>query len=499
MLALRELVLILDQDKSISLQNWLFKNNGTNLVKLYYGLLNGTFATDDQASIALYDKAGAAAFHKLKYDLRTQLYDFIPFINIKLKRKGDAEEERFRYHNQLMSFNILSHLSGDAAALEMGENIFENCVKYGFTDLAYIAAKRILGKISSPKKLSFYIAEAKRLHHIDGIELEAKTYYDEIMLLYRNDKLTTEELIAFTQAKRDAFMQIKGEITSPSIATYTYLLDICVHSARHDAKLIFDTATEAAHYFEQLPIRNAQALKTFYYYLIVGYTQRKQFDTAQQYMVKCLACVSEGTTTWLKVLELSFVSYLHSGDYSLAISTWQKATSDKFMQSLGVHTQEKWAIYYAFLHFLVQSNAYQPTEKDSKILKSDFKLSKFKNNLVFYDKEKSGMNLNIQLVEILILIIEKQYETLSDRYEAIQKSAQRYIDESALMSRIRLIFKLLLLCIKHDFKYDKIIVAANPTLISLQTQSIELGDEAYELEIMPYEKIWEIVMESLKK
>ena len=88
MLALRELVLILEQDKSVSLQTWLFKNNGTNLVKFYYGLLNGTFETDDQASIALYGKTGAAAFHKLKYDLRIQLYDFIPFINIKLKNKG---------------------------------------------------------------------------------------------------------------------------------------------------------------------------------------------------------------------------------------------------------------------------------------------------------------------------------------------------------------------------------------------------------------------------
>ena len=167
---LKELVHLLEQNKSNYLQSWLFQNQNTNLVRLYYGLLNDTYKDDDAASAALYGKAGAAAYHKLKFDLKAQLYDFIPFIEIKLKNKNDAVTERFRYHHLLMSFNVLIHLSGDAAAVEMGEYIYENCIKIGFTDLAYIAAKRILGKVN-PKKMAFYNAEVRRLHHLEGIEL----------------------------------------------------------------------------------------------------------------------------------------------------------------------------------------------------------------------------------------------------------------------------------------------------------------------------------------
>jgi hypothetical protein len=99
---LKELVYILEQNKSTYLQSWLFQNNTTNLVRLYYGLLNDTFKDDDEASIALYGKTGAAAFHKLKFDFKSRLYDLILFINLKLKNKNDAEEERFRYHNLII-------------------------------------------------------------------------------------------------------------------------------------------------------------------------------------------------------------------------------------------------------------------------------------------------------------------------------------------------------------------------------------------------------------
>jgi hypothetical protein len=489
---LKELIHILEQNKNAYLQNWLFQNNGTNLVKLYYGMLNNTFQDDDAASIALYGKAGAAAFHKLKFDLKTQLYDAIPFIEIKLKNKNDAETERFRYHNLLMSFNILIQLSGNAAAVEMGEYIYENCVKLGFTDLAYIAAKRISGK-TNQKKLAFYSAEVKRLHQLEGIELEAKIYYDEILILYRNDKLNKEELRRLVEAKRDAFMEIKGDLSSPVIKVYVYLLELCVHSIKNDAKALFDTALRGATYFEQLPIRYTQALKSYYFYLIVGYSQRKAFDTAVSYIDKCLLCVAEGTTGWLKVLELAYVSHLHSGNYNLATETWLKATNNTFLKSYPPHIQEKWMIYYAFLHFLILSDAYIPTEKQKAKLKKDFKLAQFKNSLIFYEKEKSGMNLNILLLEILFLIKEKKYDELLERYEAIQKYLQRYIDDTESRSRIKMMFKLLLLCIKHHFKHKMIETPAEAILTALLQQSTELGDEAYELEIIPYEKVWELV------
>jgi hypothetical protein len=496
---LKELVYILEQNKSTYLQSWLFQNNTTNLVRLYYGLLNDTFKDDDEASIALYGKAGAAAFHKLKFDFKSQLYDLIPFINLKIKNKNDAEEERFRYHNLIMSFNVLLNLSGDGAAIEMGEYIFDNCIKYGFTDLAYTVAKRILGKINNQKKQAFYASEAKRLHTIEGIELEAKTYYDEILLLYRNDKLSDEELVAFTIQKRDAFQNIKGAYSSPAIATYAYLFDICVHSARHDATATFKTALEAATYFEQLPIRHAQPLKAYYTYLIVGYTQRKEFEIAAEYIEKSLKCVNEGTASWLKTLELGFVSYLHSGNYSTAVDIYIKASNNNFLKSFPVHIQEKWVIYHAFLHFLIQSGAYQLNEKQKTKFKNEFKLGRFKSELNFYDKEKSGMNLNILLIEILILIVAKNHDTLIDRYEAIQKYVQRYIPDTAPKSRIRLIFKLLLLCIKHNFKREKVEQVAQPIFEALAIQSAELGDEAYELEILPYEKVGSLILETMEK
>ncbi len=494
---LKELVYLLEQNKSTTLQSWLFQNQNTNLVRLYYGLLNDIYKDDDAASAALYGKAGAAAYHKLKFDLKTQLYDFIPFIEIKLKNKNDAETERFRYHNMLMSFNILAYLSGDSAAVEMGEYIYDNCIKIGFTDLAYIAAKRISGKVNQ-KKLAFYSAEVKRLHHLEGIEVEAKIHYDEILILYRNDKLSEKELIVLTEAKRDAFIALKGDLTSPGIEIYVYLLELCVHSAKNDAKALFDTALRAATYFEQLPIRYAQALKSYYFYLIVGYTQRGEFDMAVEYINKCMTCVAEGTTSWLKVLELAFISHLHSGDYNLAMESWLKATNNAFLKSFPPHIQEKWAIYYAFLHFLIRCDIYQPSEKQKSKLKKDFSISKLKKGIDFYDKEKSGMNLNILLLEILMLIIEKNHDELSERYEAIQKYVQRYIDDSESQSRIKLMFKLLLLSIKHNFKRSKIEESAGLSLQKLESQHRELGDEAYELEIIPYEVVWDGVLRFMK-
>ena len=74
-------------------------------------------------------------------------------------------------------------------------------------------------------------------------------------MLYRNEKLNKQGLVDLTEAKQNAFMELKGEYSSPIIETYRYLLELCVHSAKNDAQALFDTALRAATYFEQLPIK----------------------------------------------------------------------------------------------------------------------------------------------------------------------------------------------------------------------------------------------------
>ena len=125
-----------------------------------------------------------------------------------------------------------------------------------------------------------------------------------------------------------------------------------------------------------------------------------------------------------------------------------------------------------------------------------FRLSRFLNEMEVFSKDKQGMNIAILIIEILLGIAQKKYDELIDRVEAMDKYRSRYLREEEV-ARANHFLRMLLQIPKNSFRREEAIAKACDDQRALEAIPIEMANQTFEIEIIPYEKLWEIALEIL--
>jgi hypothetical protein len=99
---------------------------------------------------------------------------------------------------------------------------------------------------------------------------------------------------------------------------------------------------------------------------------------------------------------------------------------------------------------------------------------------------------------MLFLIIKKRYNEAAERIDALGKYSTRYLlnDETF---RSNCFIKMLLMIPKSGFNKTMVIRKAQPIFNRMINSEIELIDQPFEIEIIPYENLWDILLDHLSK
>ena len=121
-----------------------------------------------------------------------------------------------------------------------------------------------------------------------------------------------------------------------------------------------------------------------------------------------------------------------------------------------------------------------------------FKLGKFLNEVPKFSKDKKGMNINILIIQILVLLKDRRWPSIVDRIDALKAYIYRHLkSESTLRSDTFL--SMLAVLPKSAFQWDQ--VEARPAQLRNQLQQGPIL--SVDFEIVPYEDLWEFVLELL--
>ena len=110
--------------------------------------------------------------------------------------------------------------------------------------------------------------------------------------------------------------------------------------------------------------------------------------------------------------------------------------------------------------------------------------------------KKRQENIPILLSQILILIIDKDYDRLLSRIEAVEKYASRYLRKDQNF-RSNCFIKMILEIPKRNFHRKAVERHAKKYIQKLESMPLQMADQPYEIEIIPYEHLWEYTLESL--
>ncbi|MEM8909901.1 MAG: hypothetical protein AAGD05_18780, partial [Bacteroidota bacterium] len=360
---------------------------------------------------------------------------------------------------------------------------FRRVVKYQFNKLASEFASylqyyyfNVRGDKVRGKKYSLLRERYNELAYLENI-VEGK--FAEITFKLNNTRNPSQEIRKELDAVCENFKTYLS-YDSHQIRIYTYLL---LNEQAHFNRDFDEIIRLSKTIITELESQKIERAFIFYKDLTIAFIVRGRYEEARSTIKKAVRNVSKGSYSWSIYVYYQFILEIYSKDYQAAYRVFKQAESKR---QINKAMHEQWLIVRAYVQFLIQTGHLEGS--------THFKFGKFFNEVPVFSADKEGNNINILILKIL-LSIGKQNGKIIDQREAIEKYIERYLRHN---KRARIFLKMLLQIPIGHFNKTTILYRTKKMWKELQTNPYSPGQN-FELEIIPYEVLWEEVLSLLDK
>jgi hypothetical protein len=368
--------------------------------------------------------------------------------------------------------------------------------KYDFTSERLSAA----GKLMNHYKISGRIKESNEmiktvlsLVELQRKEFYAMAYWGKLSLQFVTDRSLKSELAEEAKGYVTELNKMKSSISSQPLDYNIAVLEMSVFmlASRYEkAASILKPALEKLSsykytddgYFFGLAIN-----------LVACYIPLKKYEEGELVVDRIYENVVEESYNWFKTREMHFILLLHTKRYKEARTLHQNTTSRKKYKKLPPYLQEIWTIYNAYLRVLANSGKIPLTEKQQG---APFRITRYLNGLPTFSKDKRGQNVPVLVSQIVLLLQQDKLDEVDDRFEAVGKYRSRYAGVEKNF-RGNVFLHMLKEVVKSNFNRPKIEKRTAELRALLDTVKIDITSQGYDQEILPYEDLWEILLDAL--
>jgi len=490
---LKEIILLLQQH---GINPFKGSDAKSKLLALCNGIGKGKFATDEAAAKALYNEGfEGSKYRKLKSDLRERLLTAVLEIDGNQKSNSDYQKAYYECNRLWMVVRILTGQNANAAALTVATRLLRQAEKYDFTLLAMDIASYLRTQYglreSNDKKFREAHDLFERYRKTYDAENQAEALYTTLIVRYVNNRSAQTEVSRLATEYWEHIKPYMGQHATYKLQMYGYMIGLMRHTAANNHAEALLACDEAIQFFYNRPYEPRVPLQIFYYQRLICNIQLWQFEEGKISADFCLKIMQDGTFNWFKYRELYLQLSLHTGAFSQAAEILFETLHHARFEFLPENVKEIWRIYEAFVHLLVLAGKAPGNTNGQK-----FKLAKFINDTPIFSKDKSGINIAIIVVKLLLLIQERKFSQVLDEVEAVEQYCYRHLRGNHA-ERSYYFLKMLLYIPTSGF--DPAITAAKAERYfeKLKEMPLQIANQTHEIEVVPYESLWEIVLESL--
>ncbi len=197
-----------------------------------------------------------------------------------------------------------------------------------------------------------------------------------------------------------------------------------------------------------------------------------------------LPSFSPSSNNWFAYMENYTLLAIHAKKYEVAHMLLHQVQENPFIKKINKLAQERWTLFEAYLQFIAP-------EKENPL-----KWQSLVHNAPTYSKDKEGFNVAILILQVMYYLEIADYEALEYRVDSLKKYAQHHFKDS-FSERSRIFFKLLTVLVSSNFDYSVTHKKGSHLYQKLQKTPTP-GDAYAEIEIIPYEHLWELVLNRIK-
>lgn len=502
MRVLKELVAIISKNKVRQIEVIGNGSDPQSKVHEFYDMVtSGELANDDDAAEHFFNcSAATSSYRNLKNTLKNRLINTAFFIDVQQSKYNEYQRAYFNCWKDWAAAKVLLGKAARLAPLEIAQRVYQQATRYDFTDLILESLRYLRkhygvfeGNLSLFDKYNTEIKWYSR-------QFEAEELANELYLIlatrYIRNKAPANELHQFALSSYLQLKPMMEEFPSQRLHLFGNLLHIAAHMSINDYQATIDVCKQATLFFESKTYTARTPILIVLHQQLVCQTQLKQYMEGKKVVQRCMELITEDDKyNWFKNLELAFMLAMHSKEYQAAYDYFQMAVEHKFFKYQPRRLKESWKIFQTYLHYLINLGLIEADPEDSRFNK--FRLGKFINEVPSFSKEKRRHNIPILIAQILFLILQKRYMEAIDRMEAVDKYCYRYLRKDDTF-RSNCFIKTLLVIPACSFHKAAVVRKAGKYLKQLKSAPLEIANQPHEVEIIPYEDLWELALLSLE-
>jgi len=490
---LKEIILLLIQHSIYPFKGAEAKSK---LLALWDGIAKGKFSTDEAAAKALYDESfEGSKYRKLKSDFRERVLDAVLEIDGNQKSYSDYQKAYYECHRHWTVVRILTGQNANAAALSVATRLLRQAEKFDFTLLAMDIASYLRTQYglreSNDKKFREANEVFEKHRKTYDAENQAEALYTTLIVRYVNNRSAQTDVSKLATEYWELISPNMERYSTYKLQMYGYMIGLMRHTAANDHAQALIACNEALHFFKGRAYEPRVPLQIFYYQRLICNIQLRQFEAGQESADYCLKIMQEGTFNWFKYRELYLQLSLHTGEFVQASSILSETLQNARFEFLPENVKEIWRIYEVFVQYLILAGKAPAKSSGPK-----FKLAKFINDTPIFSKDKSGINIAIIVVKMLLMLQERRFAQMLDDVEAVEQYCYRHL-RGDNAQRSYFFLKMLLHIPTSGFDPVQSVAKADRYLQKLKETPLQVANQTHEIEVIPYEMLWDIAIESL--
>jgi len=498
---LKELVWLVNRRKLRSLQRLAQPlDASTKQGRLYKGIANGQITSDTEALSDLYEKEESAegAYRKLKLTLRDRLISVLFIMDARQPAFSNYQRAYYECCQSWAAIKMLLGRNARKSAIQLARRALKQAVRFEFSDVCRDITDVLrfhYGAIEGDfKKYEEYNQLYQQYQGQAMWEAKAKGLYLSLVIHYVNEKGYKTKIGRQAAGAYEELRAALSEYNTHNLHLYAFLIRLIETTSLKAHEQTIAVCEEAIEFFDQKPFHTLVTQQTFHYQLLECYIQLRKFEKGKRVAGRCLESQEKGSFNWFKYMELYFILSMHTRQYRQAYKIFRQADGNARFDALPDNFRELWRIHEAYLHYLKALGKFEVKGDDKRF--SKFRLGKFLNETPIFSQDKKGVNVSILIIQFLFFVLRRQYDKAGDSAISLDQYNKRYLVKGEHY-RSHCLIKMLVQVPRARFHLQATLRKADKYYERLTKAPIEWSGQVSEVEIIPYEDIWEMLLESL--
>jgi hypothetical protein len=473
----------------------LSSSQDTKELQLLRILSNEKELTERQLTKDIYGAftpAALAAFQQLKARLQAKLLNHLFFLDHTDPRHLVTR----RYEMAVL------HLLHQATALTMegeyglAEQRLRRCLllanRDGFIAYAVQAARQLRTLYVTRRKPGRYremVTELARLQQLQAWEDEAEHLNAEFRVAAGSTVATQHRLLPQLPAYLGQLEALHAQAQTFNTYWLLYRARLFYEQLRGNFLEIMRITAQAEQDLRAGQLNERRFDYRYNHFMAVyGHLMSRQslrgLELAQHY----LPAFHASSTNWFAFQENHCLLALQAGDWDHARRVLDTVTANPSYPKQQAAARQRWDLYRTYLEFLLPG----PGGRSARQTVAQWALM-----LPDFNRDKRGYHVAVLIVQLLYFLQRRDLDAVMVRLERLRKYQQLHLHEEPAL-RSRLFLRLLMLLLDWDFN-PRVCAQRGQSLLG-KLQAAPLPGEAYaEIEVVPYEKLWELTLQLLQQ